>query len=48
MPKISKHKVLFVDDSIGIVQEVKKNKDNSKVSIKDFKIIKSLGYGAFS
>ena len=48
MPRISKHKVLFVDDSIGIIQELNKKRDKSKVTIKDFKIIQSLGYGAFS
>ena len=48
LPRISKHKVLFVDDSIGIIQELNKKRDKSKVTIKDFKIIQSLGYGAFS
>ena len=48
MPRISKHKILFVDDSIGIIQELNKKRDNSKVSMKDFKIVKSLGFGAFS
>lgn len=48
MPKVAKHKVLFVDDSIGIIQELTKKKENSKISIKDFRILQSLGYGAFS
>ena len=48
MPKISKNTIAFVDDNIGLVQELKKSNHINKVSINDFHIDEVLGYGAFS
>ena len=53
IPKINNHKLLFVDDLVGIIQEVKQNNDRSqkksgKVSLRNFKILGLLGVGGFS
>ena len=52
-PKISKSILHFVDDQVGIVQEMKQNNDRSKgkkgkVTLKNFKILRQLGVGGFS
>ena len=50
VPKFTNKILLFVDDRIGIVQEIKENKDKNKgnkVSLKNFKILGLLGVGGF-
>ena len=51
-PKINKKLLLFIDDRIGIIQEVSPNGDKSKVktgkiSLNNFKILSLLGVGGF-
>ena len=50
-PNITKKILLFIDDRIGIVQNIKqKNKNiskNPKIKLKDFKILNLLGVGGF-
>ena len=53
MPKINNHKLEFVDDQVGIIQDIKQHNDRSKVksgkiSLKNFKILGILGVGGFS
>ena len=53
LPKINNHKLQFVDDQVGIIQDMKqhneKNKKKSgKVSFRNFKILGLLGVGGFS
>ena len=53
MPKINNHKLVFVDDQVGIIQDIKQHNDKSKVksgkiSLKNFKILGILGVGGFS
>ena len=53
MPKINNHKLEFVDDQVGIIQDIKQHNDRSKVksgkiSLKNFKIMGILGVGGFS
>ena len=53
MPKINNHKLEFVDDQVGIIQDIKQHNDRSKVksgkvSLKNFKILGLLGVGGFS
>ena len=53
MPKINNHKLEFVDDQVGIIQDIKQHNDKSKVksgkiSLKNFKIMGILGVGGFS
>ena len=53
MPKINNHKLQFVDDQVGIIQDIKQHNDKSKVksgkiSLKNFKFLGILGVGGFS
>ena len=53
IPKINNHKLLFVDDQAGIVQDIKQHNDRSKVktgkvSLRNFKLLGQLGVGGFS
>ena len=53
IPKISANKLLFVDDLVGIIQEIRQNDDKSKkktgkVTLRNFKILGLLGIGGFS
>ena len=53
MPRINNHKLQFVDDQVGIIQDIKQHNDRSKVksgkvSLKNFKILGILGVGGFS
>ena len=53
MPKINNHKLEFVDDQAGIIQDIKQHNDKSKtksgkISLKNFKILGILGVGGFS
>ena len=53
MPKINNHKLEFVDDQVGIIQDIKQHNDrskvkNGKISLKNFKIMGILGVGGFS
>ena len=53
IPKIDNHKLLFVDDQAGIVQDIKQHNDRSKVktgkvSLRNFKLLGQLGVGGFS
>ena len=53
LPKINNHKLQFVDDQVGIIQDMKqhndKNKNKSgKVTLRNFKILGILGVGGFS
>ena len=54
MPKINNFKLEFVDDQVGIVQDMKQHNDKSKdktqkkVSLRNFKILDQLGVGGFS
>ena len=48
MPKINNHKLEFVDDQAGIIQDIKQHNDKSKtksgkISLKNFKILGILG-----
>ena len=50
LPKFTNKILLFVDDRIGIVQEIRENKNKNKgnnVSLKNFKILSLLGVGGF-
>ena len=53
VPKFTKNLLLFVDDRIGIIQEIgKKKKENNKqekseINLKKFKILNLLGVGGF-
>ena len=53
VPKFTKNFLLFVDDRIGIIQEIgKKKKENNKqkkseINLKKFKILNLLGVGGF-
>ena len=53
MPKITKNILSFVDDRLGIVQEIgrgnnqNKNKKEFKIDLKKFKILSLLGVGGF-
>ena len=50
IPKFTNKILLFVDDRIGIVQEIRENKNKNKrnnVSLKNFKILGLLGVGGF-
>ena len=53
MPRINNHKLAFVDDQAGIIQDIKQHNDRSKVksgkvSLKNFRILGILGVGGFS
>ena len=53
MPKINNHKLVFVDDQVGIIQDIKQHNDRSKVksgkvTLRNFKILGILGVGGFS
>ncbi len=53
LPKINNHKLLFVDDQTGIIQDIKQHNDKSKVktgkvSLRNFKLLGQLGVGGFS
>ena len=53
IPKINNHKLLFVDDQVGIIQDIKQHNDRSKVktgkvTLRNFKILGILGVGGFS
>ena len=54
LPKINNNKLLFVDDQVGIVQEMKQHNDRckevkkGKVTLRNFKILGQLGVGGFS
>ena len=51
LPPINKHKLIFIDDQVGLVQEIskgdKKKKKKKQISLNDFHIISRLGTGAF-
>ena len=55
LPPINKNKLMFIDDQVGINQEIKQNTnkkkkqitDNNTVFLRNFKIISELGVGAF-
>ena len=53
MPKITKNILSFVDDRLGIIQEIgrgnnkNKNKKEFKIDLKKFKILSLLGVGGF-
>ena len=49
-PKFTKKILLFVDDRIGIIQEIRENKNKkkgNKVNLRNFKILGLLGVGGF-
>ena len=53
IPKINSHKLQFVDDQAGIIQDIKQHNDRSKVktgkvTLRNFKILGLLGVGGFS
>ena len=53
IPKINNHKLQFVDDQAGIIQDIKQHNDRSKVktgkvTLRNFKIFGLLGVGGFS
>ena len=53
IPKINNHKLQFVDDQAGIIQDIKQHNDKSKVktgkvTLRNFKILGQLGVGGFS
>ena len=53
IPKINNHKLQFVDDQAGIIQDIKQHNDKSKVktgkvTLRNFKILGILGVGGFS
>ena len=53
IPKINNHKLQFVDDQAGIIQDIKQHNDRSKVktgkiTLRNFKILGLLGVGGFS
>ena len=51
IPKITKNVLLFIDDRIGIIQEIgkkkEKRKNNAEMNLKKFEIIGLLGIGGF-
>ena len=51
VPKFTKETLLFVDDRIGIIQEIgrknEKKKQKSEINLKKFKILSLLGIGGF-
>ena len=55
LPKINKNKLIFIDDQVGINQEIKQNTNkkkkpslnNNTVFLRNFKILAELGVGAF-
>ena len=54
LPPINKNKLIFIDDQIGISQEIKQNSNKRKKQItshsvffRNFKILSELGVGAF-
>ena len=52
VPKFTKNILLFIDDRIGIIQEIAKKKEKkniakSEINIKKFKILSLLGVGGF-
>ena len=53
-PKINNNKLLFIDDQVGIVQEMKQHNDRckevkkGKITLRNFKILGQLGVGGFS
>ena len=51
VPKFTKEILLFVDDRIGIIQEIgrknEKKKQKSEINLKKFKILSLLGIGGF-
>ena len=52
IPKFTKNILLFVDDRIGIIQEIGRKKENKKINkseinLKKFKILSLLGVGGF-
>ena len=49
VPKFTNKILLFIDDQMGIIQEIKenKNKDKGIVNLKDFKFLGLLGVGGF-
>ena len=53
IPKINNQKLQFVDDQVGIIQDIKQHNDRSKVktgkvTLRNFKILGQLGIGGFS
>ena len=53
IPRINNKKLLFVDDQVGIIQDIKQHNDRSKVktgkvTLRNFKILGILGVGGFS
>ena len=55
LPPINKNKLIFIDDQVGINQEIKQSKKkkkvndaNSTVCLRNFKILDILGKGGFS
>lgn len=53
MPHVNKHKILFIDDDMGAVQEIIRSskkqtpEEESKVSLKKFKILEEIGRDEF-
>ena len=55
LPPINKNKLIFIDDQVGISQEIKQNNNNKRkkqisshsVFFRNFKILAELGVGAF-
>ena len=54
LPPINKNKLIFIDDQVGISQEIKQNSNKRKkqitshsVFLRNFKILAELGVGAF-
>ena len=53
LPPINKNKLIFIDDQVGINQEIKQNTNKKKrrssntVFLRNFKILSELGVGAF-
>ena len=50
LPKINNNKMFFIDDQVGIIQEINKGENKNKkenITINDFHIISKIGYGGF-
>ena len=50
LPPINRNKLIFIDDQVGVVQEILKGdgkKKKKKITLDDFHIISKLGAGAF-
>ena len=50
LPKINNNKIIFIDDQVGIIQEINKGENRNKkenISINDFHIISKIGNGGF-